>query len=65
MLERGLQSLIEKDSNLRQMSLEIKSHHATQAKHLGNIPVVQAVYEKNIVKKLDENLFIISADRFF
>lgn len=46
-------------------SKEIKSHHITQARHLGNIPLVQLVREKDVIKKLDKNLFIISADRFF
>jgi len=46
-------------------SKEIKSHHITQAKHLGNIPLVQLIHEKNVMKRLDKSLFIISADRFF
>ncbi|MBI2995877.1 MAG: ATP-binding protein [Candidatus Melainabacteria bacterium] len=46
-------------------SKEIKSHHITQAKYLGNIPVIQIVYEGSVIKRLDKNLFIISAEKFF
>ena len=43
---------------------EISSHHVTQAKHLGNIPIIQLINEKDVVKRLGKDLFIISADRF-
>lgn len=46
-------------------SKEIQSHHITQAKHLGGIPVAQIVYEKNCLRKFDNKSYIISADRFF
>ena len=45
---------------------EIENHHFILARHLGDIPIIQIVHEKNVLKKIkDKNGYIISADRFF
>ena len=47
-------------------SQEIENHHFILARHLGDIPIIQIVHEKNVLKKIkDKNGYIISADRFF
>ena len=47
-------------------SQEIENHHFNLAKHLGEIPVVQIVKERNVLQKIrDRNGYIVSADRFF
>lgn len=43
----------------------IDSHHARQAKALGDIPLVQICYDNNILKKAGTKSFRISACRFF
>ena len=46
-------------------AVEIDNHHITQAKSLGNIPIVQVVLEPNQVRKFSDKQYIISANRFF
>ncbi|MBI2996056.1 MAG: ATP-binding protein [Candidatus Melainabacteria bacterium] len=46
-------------------SQEIENHHFNLVKNLGNIPIVQIVLEKNLLKKISDRAFIVSADRFF
>jgi predicted AAA+ superfamily ATPase len=43
----------------------IESHHRYFAEKLGNIPFVQIVKEKDILKRENKNYFIVSASRFF
>lgn len=50
---------------VKSSSKYIESHLFTLAKHLGNIPVVQIVLENNLIKKVNDKAFIVSADRFF
>lgn len=42
----------------------IASHNITQAKMLGNIPLIQLIYKNKIAKIISENIFVISASRF-
>lgn len=45
---------------------DIENHHFITAQHLGGIPIIQLVHEKDVIKKTREkNGIIISADRFF
>ena len=43
----------------------IDKYHFNQGESLGNIPVVQLVYENNIAREISANAYIISASRFF
>jgi predicted AAA+ superfamily ATPase len=43
----------------------IETHHRYFAEKLGNIPFVQIVKEKDILKRENKNYFIVSASRFF
>lgn len=44
---------------------KIDKYHFNQSSSLGNIPVLQLVYEHNIVRRGPNNSYIISASRFF
>lgn len=43
---------------------KIDAHHLKQAQELGNIPFVQILYQKNILKA-SQSSWVISADWFF